>query len=69
MNPTYAGGPTLTNWLLDFIWDQPEGATLSKIVRSMPDRWKKQSVPPTLTYLKDLGLLKREDSMWKAART
>lgn len=71
MNRIYAGGPTLVNWLLDFLWDRPNGATLAQIVRAFKSTersWRVQSIPPTLTYLKDLGLLRREDSIWRAVK-
>ena len=65
---TYAGRPTLTNWLLQFIYEQPNGASLSRIVHELKLKRpgsKPQSVPPTLTYLKHLGLVEREFGVWK----
>lgn len=59
----------LTEWIVEVLKGCPNGMTKKQLLRALWTRgflFNEASVPPTLTYLKDLGLLTWCDSVWKA---
>lgn len=68
MAATYRGRPTLLRATLDAVRAKREGQTLRQLIATLretrPDL-NPPSLPPTLSYLKTLGLVVHELGLWK----